>query len=450
MGPRPVGSQNMMRKYCIQTLGCQMNVADSRYVSDALSRLGLEPTEDVREADLVVLNTCVVREQAERKARGRLAFLGSLKKRKPDLVIALMGCLVGFRKDRSLEKSFPFVDLFLAPSEFEPLLSLVGNRLGRSAADRLPATGCSDREIPLLPASDGVTALVPAVIGCSHTCAFCVIPYRRGPEKSRPMAVILEEARHLAARGIVEITLLGQIIDRYGLDLDADHRLPRLLNAVAAIEGISRVRFLTSHPAWMDDGIIRTVAGNDKVCPQFEIAVQSGNDEVLQRMRRGHTSDDFRRLVDRIREAMPDAAIHTDVIVGFPGETEKQFLDTCRLLEQLRLDKVHVAAYSERPGTFAARHYPDDVPPEEKKRRLKIVEQLQREIQLKKNRALVGSIVEILVESRKGSRWYGRTPQNRIVFATCPSAADLRGKLVSVRITDYGPYSLIGEIVTPQ
>lgn len=427
-----------------------MNVADSRYVSDALSRLGLEPTEDAREADVVVLNTCVVREPAERKARGRLAFLGSLKKHKSDLVIALMGCLVGFRKDRSLEECFPFVDLFLAPAELEPLLSLVANRLGRPAAGRLPATGCRDRQIPLLPAGDGVTALIPAVAGCSHSCAFCVIPSRRGPEKSRPMATVLREARHLAARGVVEITLLGQIIDRYGLDLEGDCSLSRLLNAVAAIQGIARVRFLTSHPAWMSDAIINTVAHNDKICPQFEIAVQSGNDEILKRMRRRHTRDDFRRLVDRIRVAIPEAAIHTDVIVGFPGESEKQFLDTCRLLEELRLDMVHVAAYSVRPGTFAERHYTDDVAPEEKKRRLKIVEELQRDIQQEKNRALVGSTVEVLFESREGSRWYGRTPQNRIVFASSRSARDLRGKLALVRITDYGPYSLIGETIAPQ
>jgi len=429
-----------MQTYAIQTIGCQMNAADSDYVAAALAGLGLRPTDDLRRADVVVLNTCVVREHAERKCYGRLHLIGSLKRQRPEMIVALMGCLVGVRRDRSLEERFPFVDIFLAPSEYEPLVALVRSRLGTGQTPE----GCA-RPV----ARHGrVTAFVPAVAGCSHTCAFCVIPYRRGPEKSRPPDEILDELRRLAAAGVVEVTLLGQIIDRYGMDLGPDCSLPRLLEQAAGISGLQRIRFLTSHPSWMTPEIIATVARHPRICPQFEIAVQSGNDEILQRMRRGHTVDDFRRIVESIRRVIPEAAIHTDVIVGFPGETEAQFDDTCRLLQELELDKVHVAAYSERPGTFAARHYTDDVPPDQKKRRLKTVEDLQRGIQLRKNRALVGRTVEILVEEKRRDRWYGRTRCNRIVFASNGGTGDLRGKLIPVRITGAGPYSLTGEIAS--
>lgn len=439
-----------MKTYNIQTIGCQMNAADSHSVARALDELGLQPTEDMRTADVVVLNTCVVREHAERKCHGRLHYLGSLKKKRPEMIVALMGCLVGVRKDQNLAERYPFVDLLLAPSEYEPLVQLIKERIGMPSAEA-PASGCPDAAISRREASySDITALIPAVIGCSHTCAFCVIPYRRGPEKSRPPAEIHQHVSRVVREGVKEIILLGQIVDRYGLDLGSDYNLARLLREVAGIEAISRIRFLTSHPTWMTDEIIETVATSDKICPQFEIAVQSGNNEILRRMRRGHTADDFRRIVDRIRQRIPDSAIHTDVIVGFPGETEEQFMDTCRLLQELELDKVHIAAYSPRPGTFAARNYPDDVPPEEKHRRLKIVEELQRDIQLRKNRQLLGKTVTILVEDWRKGRWYGRTRQNRVVFAEDHSQACLRGKIVDVRVTGCGPYSLTGKVSAVQ
>jgi len=444
-----------------------MNVADSRRLASALERLGYVPADRAEDADVIVLNTCVVRRSAEDRVYGRLGSLKPLKKRRPQVTIGLMGCLVGVRDPTPLRRRFPWVDVFMPPSEPGPLLDylaeqgLVDEGRALETAEAARRYRLQDSAL-LLPAHERgrlVSAYITIVLGCSHACSYCIIPYRRGPERSRPVEEILTEARALAAQGVKEITLLGQIVDRYGLEGKQEaggkkqgmgSRLPLvdLLHQIHEIEGLERIRFLTSHPSWMTPEIIATVARHPRICPQFEIAVQSGNDEILQRMRRGHTVDDFRRIVESIRRVIPEAAIHTDVIVGFPGETEAQFDDTCRLLQELELDKVHVAAYSERPGTFAARHYTDDVPPDQKKRRLKTVEDLQRGIQLRKNRALVGRTVEILVEEKRRDRWYGRTRCNRIVFASNGGTGDLRGKLIPVRITGAGPYSLTGEIAS--
>jgi tRNA-2-methylthio-N6-dimethylallyladenosine synthase len=288
---------------------------------------------------------------------------------------------------------------------------------------------------------------VAALLGCNHVCSYCIIPARRGRERSRSPGEVLAEVRSLAANGAREVVLLGQIVDRYGYDLGPDApRLPDLLAAVSAVDGIARVRFLTSHPTYFDDRLIEAVATLPAVCEHIEVPIQAGDDAVLERMRRGYRVDDYRRLIERLRTRLPGCAIATDVIVGFPGETERQFQATLDVLAELRMDVCHVAMYSPRPGTLAARTLPDDVPAEEKKRRLDAVNVLQEEIAAAINARLLGRCVEVLVEGRQKGRWKGRTRTNKLVFFEDSSATDWRGRLVEVAITWTGPWSMIGQV----
>ena len=441
-----------------------MNSADSRRLASALERLGYTPADHIEEADVVVLNTCVVRQAAEDKVYGRLSSLRPLKQRKPDVVIALMGCLVGLKDPAPLLHRFPWVNVFMPPSEPEPLLEYLA---GRGLVDEARAVeaaaaarrchlqdGDTDVLIPLirvLPARERgrlVSAYVPVVLGCSHACTYCVIPYRRGPEHSRPPADILAEAQALAAQGVKEITLLGQIVDRYGLDLppaSGISSLADLLRHTHEIEGLQRIRFLTSHPNWMTDELLEAVAVLPKVCEHIEVPAQAGDDEVLARMQRGYTADDYRNLIARIRAHIPGVSIATDVIVGFPGETEAQFQRTYDLLAELRLDKAHIARYSPRPQTLATRHFPDDVPPEEKERRRKALDDLQARIVAEINARLLGETAEVLVEGKKKNRWWGRTRTDKLVFFEDQHPGDWHGQLAQVHITWTGPWSLIGE-----
>ncbi len=435
-------------RYYIWTIGCQMNVADSRRVAAALEKLGYTETQRAEDADVIVLNTCAVRQSAEDKAYGRLMSLKPLKRRKPNLVINMMGCVVGLKGHDRLRKRFPFVDVFSPPSDPGPLLSFLAQREHKSMqeAETRRRFALQDGELVLPQRLRGrlVSDFVPVVLGCSHACTYCIIPYRRGPERSRPPELILSEARSLAAQGVKEITLLGQIVDRYGKDLDSGINLARLLRSVHEIEGIERIRFLTSHPLWMTEELLETVAELPKVMPHIEVPVQAGDDQVLENMRRGYTAEDYRRLVHKIREIIPGVAIATDVIVGFPGETEEQFQRTYDLLAELRLDVVHLARYSERPGTVAARKMKDDVPPEEKMRRFRLIEELQEKISAEINARYQGEFVEVLFEEKVKGRWKGRTPTNKLVFVE--SDEDLRGQIRRVLITWTGPWSLLGRL----
>jgi tRNA-2-methylthio-N6-dimethylallyladenosine synthase len=431
--------------YHIWTIGCQMNEADTRRVAGALEARGLRAVERAEEADLVVLNTCVVRQSAEDKAEGRLRYARQLKQRRPGVAIALMGCLVGKGGSVALRERFPFVDVFVPPSDLAPLIEHLRRIAERDGRPR-PET-----DDFLLPERDrhAVTAYVPVVLGCSHACTYCIIPYRRGPERSRPMGEVLDEAQKLAEQGIRELVLLGQIVDRYGLDRPEGENLPALLRAVAGIVGIARVRFLTSHPAYLSDDLIRTVAACDGICPHFEVPAQAGDDGILRAMRRGYTSAEYRGLVARIRGLCPDAAVHTDLIVGFPGETEAQFEETVRLVRDLRFDKIHLAQYSVRPQTYAARKLADDVPAEEKQRRWAVLDELQRSLLEEKQKDLEGRTVDVLVDGfdDRHGRWRGRTPQDKPAFFTAPGAdesEDLLGRVMSVRVETARPYSLVG------
>ena len=352
-----------------------MNEADSRHLASLLEARGLEPESRSELADVIILNTCVVRQQAENKIYGRLGSVQALKKERPELIVAVMGCLVGKRQEGELRHRFPYVDIFMPPSDIQPLLDYVDHQLNARAEDmarvhHVALENAALKERYTLPSYEqgvAVTAFVPAVLGCSHACTYCVIPYRRGAERSRPAVEIVNEVTQLAQQGIKEVMLLGQIIDRYGLDCPEEGDLADLLTRVSDIDGIKRVRFLTSHPKWMTDRLIDTVAQNPILCPHFEVPFQAGNDVVLERMKRGYTVEEYRQLIQRIRSKVPNAAIHTDIIVGFPGETREQFMDTYRLLEELQLDMARIAKYSPRPQTLAMRTMEDDVPLDEKK-----------------------------------------------------------------------------------
>ncbi len=434
-----------------------MNVADSQRVSSALERMGLSFSRTAEDADVIVLNTCVVRQSAENKAYGRLYSLKPLKEARPNLVINLMGCLVGVKGHEKLQKRFPFVDVFSPPSDPGPLIAYLTQEESRllEHAETTRRFALMDEDVNIdsalpLPAAERwklVSAHVPVVLGCSHACTFCIIPYRRGVERSRPANTILAEVRALVGQGVREVTFLGQIVDRYGKDIPESPNLSGLLRMASDIDGLERIRFLTSHPSWMDDELLQAVAELPKLMPHIEVPVQAGDDQVLADMRRGYTSDDYRRLVDKIRRrlngSMPGVSIATDIIVGFPGETEAQFQHTYDLLEELKLDVAHLARYSTRPGTVADRRFVDNVPEAEKMRRFRILEEQQERIASEIAAHYHGEQVDVLFEEKVKGRWKGRTSTNKLVFIEAED--DLTGKVLPVRITWAGPWSMQGE-----
>jgi tRNA-2-methylthio-N6-dimethylallyladenosine synthase len=431
-------------KYHIWTEGCQMNVADSQRVGSALEHLGYAHTESPEEADVIVLNTCVVRQSAEDKAYGRLSSFKPLKQKNPDLVINLMGCLVGVRGHEKLKARFPYVDVFSPPSDPGPLVSHLTQGEVRSVEEGETARRflMMDNELTLPQHERGslVSAHVPVVYGCSHACTFCIIPYRRGVERSRPVGDIVGEVRALAAQGVKEVTLLGQIVDRYGKDIPDGPDLAGLLRIINEVEGIERIRFLTSHPNYFSEELMGAVATLPKVMPHIEVPIQAGADEVLEAMKRGYSQADYRRLIEKIREKIPGCSIATDIIVGFPGETETQFLDTYQVLTDLKLDVAHLARYSTREGTVATRRMIDDVSEDEKMRRFRLLEDIQEQIVAEINARYLGEAVEVLFEEKVKGRWRGRTPTNKLVFAE--SEDDLRGKVLPVKVTWTGPWSM--------
>ena len=431
-------------KYHIWTEGCQMNVADSQRVGSSLEHLGYTLTETIEEADVIVLNTCVVRQSAEDKAMGRITSLAPLKKKNPNLVINLMGCMVGVRGAEKLREKLSFVDVFSPPSDPGPLISHLtqGEVHSLENAETARRFLLMDNELILPVAERGklVSAHVPIVYGCSHACTFCIIPSKRGGERSRPVGDIVAEVRSLARQGVKEVTLLGQIVDRYGKDIPDGPNLAALLRLIHEIEGIERIRFLTSHPNYFSDDLIQTIAELPCIMPHIELPIQAGDDKVLVDMKRGYTQQQYRDLVAKIRSQIPDSSIATDIIVGFPGETEEQFMETYRVLSDLKLDVAHLARYSLREGTIATRRMDDNVPEEDKLRRLHMLDDLQEQIVTEINKKYLGETVEVLFEDKVKNRWRGRTPTNKIVFVE--TEEDLRGKLLPVTVTWTGPWSM--------
>ena len=434
-----------MARYHIWTLGCQMNQADSLKLAAGLDRLGLEPARSDAEADLVVINTCSVRQHAEDRAYSRLGVLAKRKRGGERFTLAVMGCMVGPRTE-ALAKRFPFVDAWARPQQFEPILEAA--RAG-GALDVLTLRDVSEGEFwpSTYGRPEGPTAFVPVVHGCDKMCTYCIVPLRRGRERSRPVAGVLREVAHLARHGVREVTLVGQTVEAYGHDLEpaagAGERpdLATLFEGIERVEGIDRVRFLTSYPRDMTDRIIDAVSDLPRVCENFNIPVQSGSDAMLSRMRRGYTVAQFEERVARIRERMPQATLATDVIVGCPGETDEEFRETVDLLERTRFNVIHAAAYSPRPGTYASRKMSDDVPREVKRERLQLIERLHAESAARHNRSLLQSRLEVLVEREKEGRSSGRARGGQLVHF---DGTGLVGQLVEVDVDEVSPWSLQG------
>ncbi|MDO8716938.1 MAG: tRNA (N6-isopentenyl adenosine(37)-C2)-methylthiotransferase MiaB [Dehalococcoidales bacterium] len=426
-----ISSPKIIPRYFIWTIGCQMNKAESERLGSFLEQHGYQAAADAETADIVVVNSCVVREHAENRVVNRLHTLKLLKKQNPNVTLAVTGCIVDSNV-KALEKSFPHIDYFFKPGDFPSWLD--------GTEHEVAVTGQT------LPQHPSVSAYVPIIQGCDNFCTYCIVPYRRGREKSRPLAEIVCEAGEMARRGVKEITLVGQNVDAYGHDLPHKPDLAELLHELNAIDGLARLRFLTNHPKDMSTRLIDAIARLDKVCEHINLPVQAGSNAILQAMKRGYTAEHYRELIADIRQKVPGIALSTDVIVGFPAESGVQFQQTVGLLTELKFDTVHVAAYSPRPGTLAARELVDDVPSEEKKQRLGIIEQLQTGIAAEINARLLQQTVEVLVEGMEKGKWHGRTRTDKLVFLS--GYAGLPGQLVNVRIEKTSPWSLQGNIET--
>jgi len=426
-----------MPSYFIWTIGCQMNKAESRQIAGYLDSAGYQAATSFSHADLVVLNTCVVRQSAEDKIMGTLGLLKGLKSKRTDLQILVTGCFVNSHT-QELERQFPHVDLLFKPGHYHELISW-GQKQGIPIEEESPRCAPDGAGMDARPC-----ALIPIIQGCDNFCSYCIVPYRRGREVSRSAQEIVCEVQELAERGTREVTLLGQNVDSYGHDLPGHPDLADLLNELAGIDGLVRIRFLTNHPKDMSLKLIQTMASVGKVCEHLELPVQSGDNDILKAMKRGYTAERYRDLVHTVRGIIPYMSLSTDLIVGFPGETEEQFERSLSLVEEMRFDVVHVAAYSLRPGTAASREYQDDVPAEVKKERLNRIEELQTAIASELNSQLRGQEMEVLVEGRKGGKWFGRTRSNKLVFFEDPG--DWLGQLAIVDIQKTSPWSLTGQV----
>jgi len=413
-----------------------MNTSDSERLSSGFTNMGFESTDDIAEADVVVLNTCVVRQSAEDTATGMLGRIGKRMKGNSDRMIAVMGCMVG-PEQSELKRRFPYVDVWARPQEFEPILETAGMRHG------LDPEGCLSGAVPENP---NVASFIPIVHGCDKFCTFCIIPYRRGRENSRSAFEIIHEAEMMVARGVKDITLLGQNVDSYGHDLRPRMDLADLLEQVNDISGLERVRFLTSHPNDMSIRILEAVRDLPKVCETINLPFQAGDDTILANMRRGYTSGQYLDKVALIKEMMPEVSLTTDLIVGFANETDEQFERSMDILRAVEFEKVHISEYSYREGTFASRKMTDDVERAVKKARKATVDELQREIQGRKNAVLIGQKYDVLVEGRKRGRLHGRNRGDKLIYLNVLDGLGVpvpqAGDTVQVEITDSSPFSL--------
>lgn len=423
-----------------------MNKAESQRIADYLDSAGYRPTNSFLNADLVVLNTCVVRQSAENKVLGTLGLLKGLKDKRPDLQLLVTGCFVNSHTEE-LKRRFPHVDLLFKPGDYRQLIAWGETQTASveqgSLSPRFTALGTSahwngNRMSP------SPCALVSVIQGCDNFCSYCIVPYRRGKEVSRLLDEIACQVKELTRRGIREVTLLGQNVDSYGHDLPGHPDLADLLTELSGIDDLARIRFLTNHPKDVSLRLINRVASLGKVCEHLELPVQAGDNDILSAMRRGYTVEQYRELVHIIRRQVPEISLSTDMIVGFPGETEEQFERSLSLIEEMRFDVVHAAAYSPRPGTVAWREYQDDIPSEVKKKRLNRIEELQADMAGEINSRLQGKLVEVLVEGKKKGKWFGRTRSNKLVFFE--DASGWPGQLAMVRIEKTSPWSLGGEV----
>jgi tRNA-2-methylthio-N6-dimethylallyladenosine synthase len=430
-----------MRRVYIETYGCQMNLADSELLFGHLGRHGYRRTDDPAGADVILINTCAIREHAEERVVGRLGDLVRHKARRPDVQLGVAGCMAQHLRD-SLMAKLPFVDFIVGPDAYRRLPEMLGSSAGDPFVDvRLDR---AETYADLTPQREGgVRAWVTIMRGCDKFCTFCVVPYVRGRERSLPADAIIDQVRRLAGDGYREVVYLGQTVNAYH---DGASDFAELLRRTNAIDGVERIRFTSPHPADMSERVIDAMASSRKVCPQLHLPVQSGSDRVLERMERGYTVAQYLDLVDRLRRALPDLALTTDIIVGFPGEEDADFLATCELMRAVGYDSAFMFKYSARSGTKAFK-WPETVSDEEKARRLHTIIALQEERSAAINRALIGATTEVLVEgpARRREGWMaGKTPQFKT--AVFPANGYRVGDVGRVRITDSTAHTLIGTV----
>lgn len=433
----------MAKRYYIETMGCQMNEYDSVHLSRILEDSGYVGSRVPEDADIVLVNTCSVRAKAEQKALSRLGRLVALKRKHPGLLVAVAGC-VAQQRGSDLFQRFPGLDIVLGPREigrFKEVLASIEKGGTRVAFTDLK---CSPKAFlgRLDYFRNSVKAYVTIMEGCNNFCSYCIVPYVRGREVSRSAQEILEESRSLVLQGVKEITLLGQNVNSYACGAV---RFPELLRAMNTLKGLYRVRFTTSHPKDLSGELIQCFSDLEKLCPHIHLPFQAGSDRILKAMKRGYTRDQYMELIRRLRAARPDIAVTSDVMVGFPGESDEEFEMTLDLMEKTEFDNLFSFQYSDREGTPAARMR-NKVPEDVKLARLTRLQAVQRDITLKKNKDLQGRIVQVLVEgtSKKGEQMTGRTTTNKIVNFKCNS--DLIGKLVNVKIQRFSFNSLWGEL----
>lgn len=430
------------RRFYVRTFGCQMNESDSERISGLLSRTGAVRTERPEDADLIIVNTCAVREKSEQKLFSYLGRLAQVKSQR-SVRVAVVGCVAQLRGGELLGKGVP-VDFVLGPNNTAELVSLMQEH----APEKYVSTSWSKEwtEIPpgLVQRESRVSGYVTVMEGCNNFCAYCIVPYTRGREKYRPLSSILDEVRDLAEKGFLEAQLLGQNVNSY-LDPETGRQFPDLLREVAAVEGIEWIRFLTSHPKSFRPEIAEAMAGIRKVCHELHLPLQSGSTTVLKRMKRGYTREEYLEIISWLRRLMPGISLSTDIIVGFPGETDREFEETIEVLREVRFSNLFSFRYSPRPLTAASK-LEDSVPLGTKQARLEELQRLQRTIQLDDHSRLVGKTLRVLCQGRGRKTphlFSGRSEGNKVVNFC--SDEDSTGRFVEVRITGCGPYSLLGE-----
>ena len=442
-----------MKKLYLQTYGCQMNQYDSERIAQVMGRMDYERTEQIEAADLILLNTCSVRDKAEQKVYSALGRWKELKDRRENVIIGVGGC-VAQQEGMNLLRRMPHVDLVFGTHNIHKLPHMV-EQVHQSQSRPVEIAFYRDPSYMDDPEGrsriEGAKAFVTVMQGCNKVCSFCIVPHVRGREVSRPSAKILAEIESLARHGVKEVMLLGQNVNSYGKTSPGELSFAELLGRVDAVANLQRIRFTTSHPQDLSPELIEAFATLDKLCKHLHLPVQSGSDSVLTRMRRGYTRDEYLTRIDRLRKRCPEVALSTDIIVGFPGETEAEFADTLEMLRQVEYDEIFSFIYSPRTQTVSAKIYDDDVVNEIKKDRLQEVLRLQKEISLKNNRQRIGNIEEVLVDGRsrlKNGQVMGRTRTNRIVNLT--GEETLVGSLLPVRIIGATANSLIGEVITAE
>ncbi len=441
------------KKFYIESYGCQMNFSDSEIVASILNGEGFGATRNYEEADLVLLNTCSIREKAEQTVRKRLTEFRKVKENKPGLLIGVLGCMAERLKGKLLEEE-KLVDLVVGPDAYRSLPGLIEEaETGQKAVNVLLSRDETYADIsPVRLDSNGITAFVSIMRGCNNMCSFCVVPFTRGRERSRNAHSIVREAEDLFSRGFKEVTLLGQNVDSYYWVNDQGETITfaQLLEKVAQVSPALRVRFSTSHPKDITEEVLTTMARYDNICKYIHLPVQSGNTRVLQLMNRTYTREWYMAKVDHIRQIIPDCGISSDIIAGFCTETEEEHRDTLSIMEHSRYDMSYMFFYSERPGTLAARRYTDDIPEEVKKRRLQEIVALQNRLSLESNQRDIGKTFKVLIESeskRSTSDWMGRNTQNKVIVFPKGDAACTKGSYVWVKVKDCTQATLLGEIV---